>query len=249
LAERCTVIYTTHSHHLINPDWLETTYVVKNSGLDYKTDAATYSSRKTDITVTPYRQFVVTHPNETSYYQPILDVLDYYPSRLENLPDAIMVEGKNDFYVLKLMQSLLLPKGEQLNLLPGVGSGNMETLIKLYVAWGLRFIVLLDADAEGMKQKARYEAMFETILHKRIFTLDQVDMAWRGYETEQLFSTDEQEQIQKVAYPLGTTITKTHFNRAIQELLLTKKKLALSATTEERFKRLLAFLKEKLKAQ
>jgi len=29
------LIYTTHSHHMINPKWLEGTYVVKNEGLNY----------------------------------------------------------------------------------------------------------------------------------------------------------------------------------------------------------------------
>jgi predicted ATP-dependent endonuclease of OLD family len=28
------IIYTTHSHHLINPNWLESTYVVKNEGIE-----------------------------------------------------------------------------------------------------------------------------------------------------------------------------------------------------------------------
>ena len=33
LSADCTIIYTTHSHHLINPYWLENTYVVKMAAL------------------------------------------------------------------------------------------------------------------------------------------------------------------------------------------------------------------------
>jgi len=124
----------------------------------------------------------------------------------------------------------------------------MENLIKLYVAWGRQFIILLDADGEGMEQKARYEAIFETVLRGRVFTLDEVDPTWRGYATEWLFSVDERERIQRLAYPSASHPTKTHFNRAIQELLLTGRKVDLSEATQEKFRTLFAFLRRKLRS-
>ena len=30
------LLYTTHSHHMINPKWLEGAFVVKNEAVDYK---------------------------------------------------------------------------------------------------------------------------------------------------------------------------------------------------------------------
>ncbi len=50
------IIYTTHSHHLIDPLWLESTYIVKNQALDYD-DEESFDSRLTDIKMEPYRSF------------------------------------------------------------------------------------------------------------------------------------------------------------------------------------------------
>ncbi len=36
-GESVSINYTTHSHHLINPRWLESTFIVKNSALNYET--------------------------------------------------------------------------------------------------------------------------------------------------------------------------------------------------------------------
>src|SRR6185312_15462198 len=83
------VLYTTHSHYLINPKWLENTYVNKNEGIDYLNEEH-YKSKNTDIRIHKYREFAVKHPNQTSYFQPILEVLDYRPSNLELIPQAII---------------------------------------------------------------------------------------------------------------------------------------------------------------
>ena len=99
LSENCAIIYTTHSHHLINPYWLENTYVVRNAGFDFDTAVADYTAKRTDIAIERYRSFANRHPDQTRYFQPILDVLDYRPSELE-MVTVVMVEGKNDFYTL-----------------------------------------------------------------------------------------------------------------------------------------------------
>ena len=78
LTSKCKVLYTTHSHYMINPKWLEGTYVVKNEGLNYQEDEDKYSSKKTNIKLEQYRQFVIKNPDQTTYFQPILDLLDYY---------------------------------------------------------------------------------------------------------------------------------------------------------------------------
>lgn len=117
------VIYTTHSHHLIDSKRLETTFVVQNRSLDYEDDDA-YSSRKTNITVERYHTFVGSYPNQPTYFLPILDVLEYRSSALENIPDVIMTEGKNDYYALSFAQSALgIPTPAQLHLLPGGPGG------------------------------------------------------------------------------------------------------------------------------
>lgn len=241
--ENSSIMYTTHSHHMINPEWLEGTYVVKNEGLDYE-DEDSYSAAKTNITLTKYRNFVVSHPEQTTYFQPILDVLDYSPSKLENIPNVVMVEGKNDFYTLKFFQEKVL-ESNFLNLLPGTGSGNLDTVIRLYIAWGKQFIILLDSDKEGIKQKSRYEELFGNLIKNKIFILNDINGDWNK-ALESLIEKEDLINIQQAVYPSATKYNKTHLNRAIQELYLTEKIPVLSDNTINRFKELIEFCEEKL---
>lgn len=242
--ENSSIMYTTHSHHMINPEWLEGTYVVKNEGLDYE-DEDNYNATNTNITLTKYRKFAVSHPDQTTYFQPILDVLDYSPGRLENVPNVVMVEGKNDFYTMKFFQDKVL-KFTAINLMPGTGAGSLDSIIRLYIAWGRQFIILLDSDKEGIKQKKRYEELFGLLVSNRIFTLTDIDSSW-GKEMESLIEKTDLMSIQSLVYPSSAKFNKTHFNRAIQELYLTEKTPSLSDITKERFKQLLEFCEERLK--
>ncbi len=244
LSEKCRIIYTTHSHHLINPEWLESVFVVKNEGLKYGKDEINYNANKTDISVTRYREFAVKHPNQTDYYRPILDVLDYAPSHFDFAPDVIMVEGKNDYYVIRYMQLLL--KNDTLKFLPGTSSSNLEVPIRLYIAWGCEFIVLLDSDREGKKQKARYEDLFEMTLINRVFTLADIDLTWQNFEMESLFLHEDKLAIQNFLYPTETNFNKKNFNRSIQELLIKKTIITLSEDTKKNFEAIFNHLEEKL---
>lgn len=129
------IMYTTHSHHLINPKWLESAYVVVNDGLTYGDDDSAYTARASMVVVERYRKFASAHPDQITYYQPILDVLEYRPSNLELALDAVFVEGKNDSYTLALAALQLGLDISEACLIPGTGSGNLETPIRLYLGW------------------------------------------------------------------------------------------------------------------
>ena len=247
LSEKRDVIYTTHSHHLINPNWLETAFVVRNEALDYATNALEYSAKKTDITVTRYREFAAKHPDQTSYFQPILDVLDYSPSALESVPDVVMVEGKTDFYVLKYL-ALALGPGAELPLLPGTGAGSLGVPIQLYLAWGRPFLVLLDSDPEGARQGARYVEEFGEVMRLRVRSLGEFDATLAGRSSEALFSDDERLALQKLAYPDDTRYTKKHFHRALQEQVACARAGVLSSETRKKAEKLCNGLKKGLLA-
>ncbi len=245
LTKDSKIIYTTHSHHLINPNWLESTYVVKNEGLKLE-DPETYNIKKTNISIEPYREFVINHPHNTAYFQPILDVLDYTPSNLESLPNCVLVEGKNDFYTLAYFQEVILSKATKLNIAPSTGSGNLDTLISLYIGWGKEFIILLDSDKEGGKQKDRYIDKFGIIVESRIFTLEDIDPSWKKYKMEKLFDNAEALQFQQTTYPSASSLNKTHFNRTIQECLINRRSFAFSEQTKNNISEVLTFLSNKL---
>lgn len=245
LTKNSKIIYTTHSHHLINPNWLESTYVVKNEGLKLE-DPETYNIKKTNVSIEPYREFVIKHPHNTAYFQPILDVLDYAPSNLESLSKCVFLEGKNDFYTLAYFQEIILGATKILNLAPSTGSGNLDTLISLYIGWGKEFVILLDSDKEGSRQKKRYIENFGILVEPRIFALDDVETSWKGFKMEKLFDASEALGFQQTSYPGSTSINKTHFNRSIQESLVNKRAYPFIQSTKDNFQKLLLFLENKL---
>ncbi|TXH76429.1 AAA family ATPase [Thiobacillus sp.] len=246
MTDKCSVIYTTHSHHLINPAWLENACVVRNEGLHYTDTDDDYTAKRTTISLHRYRDFAVRHPDQTTYFRPVLDVLDYSPSRLENIPDVVMLEGKNDYYTLRLMKEIVMPN-EELNMLPGAGSGSLDSVIQLYLAWGRNFIVLLDSDDEGELQKKRYAEKFGSLVEPRVFTLADINPDWKKYETEKLLVDSDRLQIQKLAYPETDAYKKTHFNRAVQELLVLRRQPEqLQDPSRENFLRMFRWMKSNL---
>lgn len=240
------VLYTTHSHYLINPKWLESTYVVQNKGIDYDNEQD-YKATNTDINIMKYREFATKHPTQTSYFQPILELLDYRPANLELVPKVVLTEGKNDFYTFMYFQKTIKNYKVPVKFIPGSSSSNLERLISLYLGWGMKFLVLLDSDDEGERQKNRYINLYGDYLIDFIVTYEDINDDWEDFETEDLFSTDDQLLIQKEAYPQESKYKKKFFNRSIQESFVTGKALDLSDETKSNFKIALDFLKKSLK--
>ncbi len=254
--DRVSVIYTTHSHHLINPLWLESTFIVKNDALNYEKDETDfYNSFMTNISIEKYRSFVSSHPNQRIYFQPILDVLEYKPSNLENIPNVVMLEGKNDFYTISYFQNIIFDWNDgkkiqfkKLNLLPGMGSGSLDDAIRLYYTWGRNFIILLDSDKEGLKQKDRYMDKFGAMLNNKIFTLGDININWNNFATESLFTDDERNKILHLQQTSAKKLkfNKKKFNLSIQEALVQKLSLDLSQETINNFKSIVQWLGEKI---
>lgn len=73
------IVYSTHSHYMIDPLRLEKAFIVENEGIDFEGEeaGARFDSRPTDIRMTRYRQFVAKYPNRVSYFQPALDALRF----------------------------------------------------------------------------------------------------------------------------------------------------------------------------
>lgn len=184
------VIYSTHSHYMIQPFWLEQAYIVRNLALDYEdlgADGDYFSGRPTQITIQGYRDFVGQNPNQTAYFQPALDCLDYRVSPLISTKNCMIVEGKQDFYAMKYLLPAL--GFSEFDILPGAGAGSMATLISLFLGWGRRFFVLLDDDKTGRKEKERYVS--EYLLGPReVGTFADAQAKFSGLELENLFSDE-----------------------------------------------------------
>lgn len=244
------IIYATHSHHLIKPQWLENTFIVRNKALNYQQDEIneSYNSAMTDITIEKYRSFVSNHPEKITYYQPILDVLEYKPSNIENIPDVVILEGKNDFYALSYFQEIIKKSDSMVNFLPGTGSGNLGTVISLYIAWGKRFVILLDSDKAGTDEKQRYIDEFEIIIQNKIFTYRDIDDSWLGVKMENLIDMPDKLRIVQKVNPNAKETKKKKLFLALQENLINKEYITFASdtNTKSNFLKILDFLDDKM---
>lgn len=242
LVSKCKMIYTTHSHHLINPKWLSGAYIVKNKAIDYdkEFDALT---ENTDVEATIYKQFVVEHPEQRTYFQPILDAIEYSPSNLEEVPNIVLTEGKNDYYTFKYMNEVILKNEyEDLKFYPGNGADRNNQIIATYLAWGREFLILLDGDKAGEDAKKRYLKEFGLIVQGNIITLKDVDASFT-FATENLFTAAEQLMIIQTFDGAAVAFDKSKFNTALQNLFIQEQVLEFSPETIERFKKLFEFIK------
>jgi len=246
LVDRSTLIYTTHSHHLINPEWLSGAYIVRNKALK-DINEFDYNVNLTDVEAVPYRQFVSKNPEQKDYFQPILDILDYQPGLLEKIPNIITTEGKNDFYTLRYINQIYFSnKYKDLHFYPCTGADTNTPIISLYIAWARPLIVLLDGDTKGEKARISYLNKFGKLIEGNVYNLYNINESFKGLTLEGLFSEDERLFITKEFDEKLTTYDKGKFNSSIQTLLFENRKIDLSQSTIKNFENVFDFLSKKL---
>jgi predicted ATP-dependent endonuclease of OLD family len=252
LSRQSMVIYSTHSHHLIEVKWLSGAYVIVNEVItdDILTGNVVALDQKAKISAEKYYDYVGQGrgSDKVSYFQPILDALDYQPSYLEPAPNLILLEGKNDWYMLKYFQEIILKNKAEFRFYPGGGAGKQNQIIQLYLSWGQHFLVLLDGDKEGEKAKKVYFDEFPNVLENKIFTLH--DAVALQKKAEDLISDEDKKKIFETVYGVNSYKPKANnkkaLNRAIMELLKEGKPVALSKETKDNFRKLLKFITDKL---
>ncbi|UZK68255.1 ATP-binding protein [Sphingomonas sp. S1-29] len=224
------LLYTTHSHYMISPDWLEQTFIVTNAadapGVSM-VDSAIIDDEFLDIKAQRYRDFANAHPSETSYFQPIMDRLEVRPSRFDASLPSVVLEGKSDYYLLRYASILLDCKN--VRLIPATGSGTFSALIGLGAAWGTKFVFLLDSDNAGIKERARYAldhgARAEAICCLRDFDDSLSDI-------ESLLDTQSRELIS--TYLKVERLSKKTIMRFFQEQLAKRDIFSLGSGFEQR---------------
>lgn len=190
------VVYSTHSHHMINPQWLSGAYIVENTALDHDADDAFgLTTQPTNILVTRYRSFVSQYPNRTSYFQPVIEKLEYVTPEIVGSPPFIIVEGISDFYALKLVHNKS-KNAKSFSLMPGGGASASGPLISLLLGRAERFLILLDDDTSGRKAAQRYRDEW-FLPQSSVMTLADLDEHYRGRRLEGLVSSETKELIQK----------------------------------------------------
>ena len=237
LPKQFTIIYTTHSHYLINPDWLESTYVVQNIAAGENENIEEISMAKTDIRIQKYRAFVSDNPTGFSYFQPVLDVLQHVPSTFDSVGPALLIEGKNDYYVFRYMSRVQGIFKPSFDMVPCTGSSTVDHLIALYSGWGREFIVLLDGDRAGTESKARYIDKFGPLIESRLVTYADIDASWKKFAAEKIVGDIDSKIITEAVFPTISS-EKRSFNLAVQELLILQRKIELKGDANGNFSKI-----------
>ena len=237
--------YSTHSHYMIEPKWLEQTFIVTNrvdNPISSVLDQASLDEESLDVQVSSYREFVNSHPSQTSYFQPILDRLEVVPSRFDYNKASIVVEGKSDYYILRYAHRLLgIP---DLPLLPGLGAGTFGALAALNVGWNLNFLFVLDGDKQGRTEKKRYVEEFG-IPEARLAIIS--ELVNEVNVIEDLLDEFALKIIQKELGASGNP-TKSQIRRYFQERLASDNAASLGANFAEKAAALLYVLRGRLEA-
>lgn len=196
------VIYSTHSHHMINPRWLSGAYIVENKALDYDVeDSFSLSAKPTSIKAIPYREFVSRYPARSSYFQPVIEKLEYVSPEIVGSPPYLLVEGVSDFYALRLAARVLSLR-LSFRLSPGVGAGASGPLVSQMLGRAESFAILLDDDRAGKKEAKRYQDEWFLPSHV-VKTLADVDPLFNGKQLEDLLEPDTMSAIQQHTAPAG----------------------------------------------
>ncbi|WP_050437987.1 AAA family ATPase [Pseudomonas fulva] len=211
------IIYSTHSHHMVNPKWLSGAYIIENRPAgqgddeDYDLDFT-----PAEVNAIKYKQYLNSFPTRTHYFQPVIDRLQYVVPEIVGTSPCVILEGISDYYALK---AAALRTGGKLcfNLIPGVGSSASGNLISLLMGRGEKFIVLLDDDKEGRKARDRYRE--EWILPEQmVITLADIDASFEGMALEALLGKDSMEAAQE-SLRLSSVPTKAQYGLILAEYL------------------------------
>ncbi len=243
--EKNTLAYTTHSHHMIDPKWLEQIFVITNSN-----DLSKISTIETkpadndllDIKATKYREFFNKYPDETTYFQPILDKLQVIPSKFDIQKGAVVLEGKSDYYILRYAKEYL--EFKKINFIPGVGAGSFDSLVSIQLGWNLNMLFLLDGDKQGKKGKERYIKKF-ILKSDRVLTLDELNTDIN--EIENLLNISDKKLIAEKMDISLDKVSKKNISQFFQENLASNNfTLKLSSHFNEKTKDILKKLEERL---
>lgn len=233
------IIYSTHSHHMINPAWLGAAYIVENAALDYdKEDSFGLDTKPTKVSATPYRKFVADYPSRSSYFQPVIEKLEYVVPSVIGTGPYVIVEGISDYYALKIAEKSLKSKSN-FSLVPGSGAGASGPIISQMLGQGTTFVVLLDDDKEGKKAKAKYSDDW-FLPESTLLTLGDISADMKNMSLEQVLG-DESITFIKTELSLAKDPTKKQIGWYLAEALASDKVQSLPDGT---IKRLFKILQE-----
>ncbi|MGC6512847.1 MAG: ATP-dependent nuclease [Parvibaculales bacterium] len=235
----CQVIYTTHSPYLIEPNWLESTFIVQNEAVRSDDDVW---SPTVDVKITPYRTMLASEDeNQALYSKIIFDALDYSLPKIDvlNSMPKIVVEGKGDYYIYEYFKKLSPKLNQNFQFVPGAGASKLEPIISILISWGQKYCVLLDGDVAGKGNAKKIRKNF-LLSKKTVLELDAIDQEFTDLES--LLSDELKERI-------SSNKRKKEIRQFFQEKLACDEEIEVDEMTKGNFNRVFEFLSNNLSEQ
>lgn len=188
------IIYSTHSHYMIEPSWLTGVYIIENAAINYDeaTDIGLLSNIQTNVKAIRFLEFVSQNPDRVSYYQPILERLEYKEASIASSRPIVVTEGISDFHAFSAALGTDIANLSY-DFVPGQGSSSSSPIISLLLGARRPFIILLDDDKSGKKEAAAYREKW-LLGPNNVFTLGEIDLSFKGKELEDIIG-DEMHKI------------------------------------------------------
>ncbi|QBX37252.1 hypothetical protein E4M02_02435 [Brevundimonas sp. S30B] len=221
------LLYSTHSHYMISPEWLDQAFIVSNLAVDYDdTNSLPSAPSHTNIKVQKYRTFVGLNADKATYFQPVLDRLQVVPSRLDALQPSVLVEGKGDYLILMYgLKSYGLWDGSY-SIIPTRGADGFEELAGIMLGWGVNFVLCFDDDKKGRAACESFRSEW-CISRDKAFTLAEVHPSLAGKPIEGILSKTDEDLISD-HYGINSKPSKSQIQLFFSEGLALSRENSLS---------------------
>ncbi|MFC6262419.1 AAA family ATPase [Flavobacterium panici] len=167
------VIYCTHSHNLLNPEFIP----INSIRLAEKKEGK-ISLKKLD-------HKGIIRPQKNSAYQSIFDALEVRPPLLDfQYENIILVEGIYDYYAFTMFT------GDKLSYFPCVSASSMINQIPYMIFLGKKYLALWDNDNEGRERLKKAIETFGEIEGKKFLILESIDNK-KNTRLEEYFNENE----------------------------------------------------------
>ncbi|NML23981.1 ATP-binding protein [Pseudoflavitalea sp. G-6-1-2] len=168
------VIYCTHFHNLLNPDFIP----INSIRIAEKINQGKIALRRLD-------ESQLLRSSKNSPFQPILDALEVKPPVFEyNYDNIILVEGIYDYYSFKMFTSSFF------SYFPCVSASSIINQIPYMVFLGKQYLALWDNDDEGRARIQKAKELFGPSEANRFLLLDTISET-QVTRLEELFDTNE----------------------------------------------------------
>ncbi len=240
------IIYTTHCHGMLNIDlsYNEDAFTLKNIFVVSK-EPNEY------IKLSPSYNYVDKSSKEsrTSSLKPIMHALQLgFTSFIQGISPVVIVEGINDFYILK---GLIRDKLGDIQIFPSMGADNVEKHIPYFLMNGNPFVILFDNDDKGFKCAESIRTHFGEEIYKKTLLLpehgySQTENASDKFEMDDYFNTNKEKYRQLLKIKNKRT-WYSEFAEKVYKKDYTEEINQIDNNIKQQFEVLLGLIKSKLR--